>query len=229
MEDQAEFWQTPNAKIAEDSQTHRSGARSDQLLLTGQAQQWATPNTPNGGRRLSKEDTLAKGATDKGKRQVPLEMQAEYFPTPQARDYKSESGGGKNSESLSEPRSDPAGDARTFELPDFAPGPNDRRWPAIITEYPELTPALSDFDRLLLVVGRAGLLPMGVERDPKRIGKALRKIIATRQIESQFHELVNGLAAQSGERTNSLRLTGNGVVPLQAAYAFITLARRLES
>src|SRR4030095_9625847 len=29
-------WSTPNAKCAEDSQTHRSGARSEELLLTGQ-------------------------------------------------------------------------------------------------------------------------------------------------------------------------------------------------
>jgi len=40
-----EFWGTPNAKIAEDSQTHRSGARSGELLLTGQAKAWATPTT----------------------------------------------------------------------------------------------------------------------------------------------------------------------------------------
>src|SRR5579863_9959520 len=61
--------------------------------LEDQAEFWATPNAPNGGRRLSQKDTLAKGATEKGKRQVPLGMQAEYFPTPAARDYKSESGG----------------------------------------------------------------------------------------------------------------------------------------
>lgn len=82
---------------------------------------WMTPNVPNGGRVLSEEDVLAKGSTANGKRQVSLEMQskfwgtpnsherthtarevdhgeqlanqAEYFPTPAARDFRSESGG----------------------------------------------------------------------------------------------------------------------------------------
>ena len=40
---------------------------------------WATPNTPNGGRTLTESDVIAKGATDKGKRQVPLDQQARFF------------------------------------------------------------------------------------------------------------------------------------------------------
>ncbi len=43
---------------------------------------WATPNTPNGGRRLSPKDVANRGATDKGKRQVPLDMEVEYWSTP---------------------------------------------------------------------------------------------------------------------------------------------------
>lgn len=39
------LWQTPTAKCSEDSQTHRSGDRTDELLLTGQAKLWATPTT----------------------------------------------------------------------------------------------------------------------------------------------------------------------------------------
>jgi hypothetical protein len=48
MEDS--MWATPTAKLAEDSQTHRSGDRSGELLLTGQAQsgKWNPPETPPG-------------------------------------------------------------------------------------------------------------------------------------------------------------------------------------
>jgi len=42
------MWATPNSKCSEDSQTHRSGGRSEELLLTGQAQQWATPKAVDG-------------------------------------------------------------------------------------------------------------------------------------------------------------------------------------
>lgn len=47
---------------------------------------WPTPNTPGGGRTLSETDVLAKGSTDRGKRQVGLEMAARYWPTPRTTD-----------------------------------------------------------------------------------------------------------------------------------------------
>lgn len=56
--------------------------------LAMDVEQWMTPNTPNGGRKTSRETVLAKGATLKGKRQVPLEAQAEFWPTLAARDYR---------------------------------------------------------------------------------------------------------------------------------------------
>lgn len=49
---------------------------------------WPTPNTPNGGRKLSEADTLAKGRTAKGKRQVGLENVATLWPTAGANDWK---------------------------------------------------------------------------------------------------------------------------------------------
>ncbi len=76
-------WPTPNAKTAEDSQTHRSGARSDELLLTGMAQQWQTPATDSfrsrGGERVD---------------EMGLDQQArfwrtpEHWGTPTSRDWK---------------------------------------------------------------------------------------------------------------------------------------------
>jgi hypothetical protein len=54
--------------------------------LQAVAEQWPTPNTPNGGRTMSEQDIAAKGATDKGKRQVGLENVARVWPTPVAND-----------------------------------------------------------------------------------------------------------------------------------------------
>lgn len=47
---------------------------------------WPTPNVPNGGRTMTEQDALAKGATEKGKRQVGLENAVKFWPTPRAND-----------------------------------------------------------------------------------------------------------------------------------------------
>lgn len=88
LANQADLWATPTAKCSEDSQTHRSKERSDELLLTGQAQamMWATPNVPNGGRVNSAEEVENKGSTEAGKRQVSLEAQTKFWSTPRASD-----------------------------------------------------------------------------------------------------------------------------------------------
>lgn len=48
------------------------------------AETWATPNVPNGGRAMSAEDVSSKGATENGKRQVPLEAQTKQWAAPRA-------------------------------------------------------------------------------------------------------------------------------------------------
>jgi len=68
-----------------------------------QAECWATPDVPGGGRKLSDEDILNRGQTAKGKRQVGLENEARIWPTPQARDWKS----GDASEETSEKNARP--------------------------------------------------------------------------------------------------------------------------
>jgi hypothetical protein len=40
---------------------------------------WSTPNVPNGGRVLAAKDVERRGSTEKGKRQVGLEMEARYW------------------------------------------------------------------------------------------------------------------------------------------------------
>lgn len=56
----------------------------------------------------------------------------------------------------------------------------------------------------------------------------LRPSWSQAEAESYFRDVVNGLAPLvATERTGALRTLGNGVVPLQAAFAFVTLARRI--
>jgi|GEM_PF-1120203 len=77
----------------------------------------------------------------------------------------------------------PISELRSF----FAPGPTDHEWQRIISENPELAPAL----------------------------------------EPAFRSMVNGLAFNMGDsRAARLKCVGNGVVALQAAAAFVVLARR---
>lgn len=122
--------------------TEGGGLRKLEDQIEGEL--WMTPNVPNGGRVLSEEDVLAKGSTANGKRQVGLEMQTRFFPTPAARDYRSESGGGKNDEPLQSPiGAESPGDDRA--RPIFPPGPSDREgWATVLRETPWLAPAISE-------------------------------------------------------------------------------------
>ncbi len=132
-----------------------------QVTIGEQAEMWATPNVPMGGRTMSQEDVEAKGATAKGKRQVGREMQARYqeFPTPASRDYRS-------------PNLKPYGQRgwadegraveQLYRAPLTVPGPGARdEWRDILAEFPWLEPARSRFDWLCDGLRDAGLLPVG--------------------------------------------------------------------
>jgi hypothetical protein len=80
---------SPRPGGGDPNRVRRYGTKHGCANLADDVTLWATPNAPNGGRTLPEEDVLAKGATENGKRQVGLEMQARYFPTPAARDYRS--------------------------------------------------------------------------------------------------------------------------------------------
>lgn len=56
------------------------------------AEQWATPNVPNGGRKMKAVDVASRGMTSRGKRQVDLGSQASSWSTPSARDWKDTQG-----------------------------------------------------------------------------------------------------------------------------------------
>lgn len=82
--------------------------------LNREAGQWSTPNTPNGGRVSSYEDTANRGTTDRGKRQVGLEMETQYWATPMAATEGS-SGGLKTGDGRD--KSDLVVQARTWSTP----------------------------------------------------------------------------------------------------------------
>lgn len=205
-------WLTPAGMAGMDA-TGKAGAGRE---FAQQAQQWMTPNVPNGGRVISASLVESKGTTPEGtKRTVPLESQVRHWPSPTAQadqgpdssnrqggprwcrrrahgrrhrraTTRARRGGGKDDGAL-----------QSAERPDpagvhralgiFAPGPADPRWAGILAEHPELAPAL----------------------------------------EPAFRCVVDGLAFDMGDsRAPRLKCIGNGVVALCAATAFVVLARR---
>ena len=84
----ARDYRTPNS---EESQERRAEGReaAGQQLPNFVWHLWATPNLPDGGRTLSDEDVVSKGATLKGKRQVDLGNQVRVWATPRTNDGES--------------------------------------------------------------------------------------------------------------------------------------------
>lgn len=87
------------------------------------------------------------------------------------------------------------------------PGPNDTdAWSAILGLSPDLAPAVS-------------------LRDVKRTADNLAQMVAQGSMaESEAESVVRGMADAMASRTRALRLLGNGVCPLEAAYAFQSLS-----
>lgn len=119
-------------------------------------------------------------------------------------------------EALPATQADPEGRAtaelRAALLETFAPGPLDPAWSTIIKSHPHLAPSLSPITATL---ARAVSL--------EKSGIDLHE-----EAESGFHRLAHGLAYRLVERRSRLRFAGNGVVPLQAAYAFALLRQKLQ-
>ena len=74
-------WPTPDAGYLVRSEQGMNHPRR-QITLSTRAAHWPTPNVPNGGRTLSPEAIAAKGATEKGKRQVGLGNAVQLWGTP---------------------------------------------------------------------------------------------------------------------------------------------------
>lgn len=130
-------------------------------------------------------------------------------------------------------RESPAGQQQILQRDDapgvFPPGPGDLdRWRAIAERASDRLPAVSRHDRFLLAIraaraaadGDPAARPWMDEKGPYGLRAAVVQEIA----QSRLRSVADGMAAA---RIDWLRLLGNGVVPLQAAYAVRTLVARL--
>lgn len=96
----------------------------------------------------------------------------------------------------------------------FAPGQNDPRWDQIIRERPDLAPTI-ERDVRILVDGLAPILDKRFRADDANGSKPLARKDAKALITDMMVE-----------RDRMLRCAGNGVVPAQAATAYIELMKR---
>lgn len=79
----------PTARVARGAYTRDQGdPEKPRLSLEGLAEQWMTPNVPNGGRSATHAEITGRTATHNGKKvQIGLEHQARGWATPTARDH----------------------------------------------------------------------------------------------------------------------------------------------
>jgi len=110
---------------------------------------------------------------------------------------------------------------RGSDLSLFPPSPADRDgWARILAEYPDLAPAVGDTPNSKCT------------REQKTATARQQRKCATAGTDTQRPEApqpaLRGVADGCPGRVDRLRMLGNGVVPLQAAYAFQVLAARIE-
>jgi site-specific DNA-cytosine methylase len=105
----------------------------------------------------------------------------------------------------------------------FAPGPGDPVWPQIIAADPLLSPAISKLDFWAVARRNLGLPPL-VGALGRRGGMA-RDLdpVTTARLKSEVRRIVDGM----GSRVDRLRASGNGVFPLAAAVAYLSLRLKL--
>jgi len=113
----------------------------------------------------------------------------------------------------------------------FPPGPDDfAAWAAIAEHDPDRLPALSRHDRFSLAIREARAVVDGDTGGGERLDEkgpyGLRASVVQALAQSHLRRRSDGVATA---RTEWLRLLGNGVVPLAAAYAIRTLATRLAA
>jgi DNA (cytosine-5)-methyltransferase 1 len=105
----------------------------------------------------------------------------------------------------------------------FAPGPGDPIWPEIIAADPLLAPAISKLDFWAVARRNLGLPPLVGALG--RSGGMARDLdpVTTARLKSEVRRIVDGM----GSRVDRLRACGNGVFPLAAAVAYLSLRLKL--
>lgn len=113
-------------------------------------------------------------------------------------------------------------------LPIFPPPPGDAEsWSAVTKLAPERLPSISKFDLFCHALRAQGIVADGDSSSrawlDTKTGSAVHPAILQATAKSSLRGMADGLAT----RVDELRMLGNGVVPLSAAYAVRTLSARL--
>lgn len=194
-------WQTPMGGAG--GNISRGHDRKEEPLLEGQAKEWPTPTTMTGGPNSNRENRPEAGGPD-------LQESAQVWATQGARDWKdsgtlkprSEGGGGglrREDGSASPPGdelADPNREGFGGEWIENEPGKQREGWDIADRRY-------------------LPLFPPGPE-DLQLWAQLLNR---TPEVEPAFCGVAYGVAS----RVDRLRACGNGVVPIQAAYALVSL------
>ena len=208
----AAHWATPDCNTS----SYSNGKFGQNLRQ--QTSLWMTPDVPNGGRTLSEDAVSAKGKTQKGKRQVGLENQTKLWSTPRA--------------SMADNGSDSGSAKRQMQGENLGLKDQAKRWPSPMARDHKGGGNSHDAEGRKAAHGYAGLEGREIFA-PGPLDPRWARIIADAPYLAPATEpgvlmLAHGMAYLVDEsRTNQLREIGNGVVPLQAAVAFVGLARRM--
>ena len=244
-------WLTPHGMGGIDS-TGKLGAGGE---FAKQATQWLTPNVPNGGRSVPAELVASKGTTEDGERRtVGLESQTKHWDAPlgSAWPTQRQTDGSKGGPNQAGSKGDLMLPSAAAQWP--TPNAHDGRRPGadltstqggnlsrdavVAMNWP--TPASRDHKGTDLPSRRGGgeleprctdgrVLPLFAPgpADPRWAGIIGRAPWLAPATEPGVRMLVDGMALLVDEsRAHQLRQVGNGVCPLQAAVAFVTLATR---